>query len=76
MCLLRRLTDEDRRGFEGTGCQQTLSSEIREPEKTDCKGEILYVCRSRITTDQPWQEWPLCESHAQEALRRPECHME
>jgi hypothetical protein len=76
MCLLRLLTDEDRRRFEGTGCQQTLNCDVREPEKTDCKEQIKYVCRFRPTTDQAWKEWPLCELHMQEALKKVECHME
>jgi len=69
MCLLRLLTDEDRRRLEGHGCQQTLSSDVRAPEEADCSGEILYLCRFRLTADQPWQEWPLCELHERKALK-------
>ncbi len=68
MTRIRLLTAEDRRAFERTGCGQTLSSYVRAPQATDCKGEILYLCRVRIA-DEPWQDRPLCELHKQIALK-------
>lgn len=70
MHFVRALTDEDRRRFADTDCQQELSRRVRgQPEGDDCKEEILYVYRYRHIITEPWREWPLCELHKQKVMK-------
>jgi hypothetical protein len=67
--FFHHLTYQDRQVFHNHGCQQSLSRAVRGSEDTDCKDDILYLRRFRISKDQPWQFWPFCERHMLDAKK-------
>jgi hypothetical protein len=69
--FIHGLNDDDHhQRFANTDCQQELSRLVRGQPDGTCTEDIAYVIRYRHCVDQPLKEWPLCELHMREALKK------